>query len=115
VILTNTTAQSYIENSKRSSKVMTRRSGLAEVYIREDKPDPARIQRKYGHLQSLIVTEQSRKQGIGKRLVGEAEKWAKHKGAKEMQLDIWEFGEGPLKFHERCGYRTLRRTLVREL
>jgi ribosomal protein S18 acetylase RimI-like enzyme len=89
--------------------------GLAEVYVREDKPDPARIQRKYGHLQSLIVTQKSRSQSIGKRLVGEAEKWAKQKGAKEIQLDIWEFKEGPLEFYERCGYRTLRRTLTREL
>jgi GNAT superfamily N-acetyltransferase len=89
--------------------------GLAEVYIREDKPDPARACRRYGHLQSLVVNQRSRKQGIGKKLVSYAEGWAKEKGAIEIQLDMWEFDEGPLDFYQNLGYRTLRRTLVREL
>jgi len=89
--------------------------GLAEVYVREDKPDPARIQRRYGFLQSLIVTEKSRGQGTGKKLLQASEKWAKEKGASEMRLDIWEFPYGPLEFYQRVDYRTLRRTLVREL
>lgn len=89
--------------------------GLAEVYIREDKPDPARVCRRYGFLQSLIVTQKTRKHGIGKKLVETAESWAKGKGATEMQLDIWEFEAGPLDFYENLGYRTLRRTLVRGL
>ena len=87
--------------------------GLAEVYIRGDKPDPARVQRRYGFLQSLIVTEKTRKQGIGKKLVQASESWAKQNGAVEMQLDIWEFDGGPFDFYENLGYRTLRRTLVR--
>jgi GNAT superfamily N-acetyltransferase len=89
--------------------------GFAEVYIREDRPDPARVCRRYGHLQSLLVTEKSRKKGTGKKLVGAAETWAKQKGATEMQLDIWEFPEGPLDFYQNLGYRTLRRTLTRQL
>lgn len=89
--------------------------GLAEVYIREDKPDPARVQRRYGFLQSLIVTQKTRKQGIGKKLVQASESWAKEKGAVEMQLDIWEFADGPLDFYQNLGYRTLRRSLVRGL
>lgn len=54
--------------------------GLAEVYIQEDKPDPARVCRRYGYMQSLIVTEKSRNQGTGKKLVLAAENWAKEKG-----------------------------------
>ena len=89
--------------------------GFAEVYIREDKPDPARVCRKYGYLQSLLVTEKSRKKGTAKKLVEVAEAWAKQKGAIEMQLDVWEFTEGPLNFYQNLGYRTLRRTLTRQL
>lgn len=88
--------------------------GLAEVYLREDKSDPARVSFKHGHLQSLIVTKTARLQGIGKQLVEASERWAKEKGAVEMRLDIWEFGEGPLHFYERLGYRTLRRNMVRK-
>ena len=89
--------------------------GLAEVYVRKDEPNPARVSYRYGHLQSLIVTEAFRRHGVGTKLVDAAEQWVKEKGATEMRLDIWEFTEGPLEFYEHTGYRTLRRTLVRQL
>jgi GNAT superfamily N-acetyltransferase len=44
-----------------------------------------------------------------------AERWAQEHGAVEMRLQIWEFDGDPLPFYERRGFRTLRRTLVREL
>ncbi len=89
--------------------------GLAEVYVREDQPDPARVSRKYSYLQSLMVLEEFRRHGAGTRLLEGAEEWGKEKGATEMRLETWEFAEGPLEFYEHRGYRTLRRTLVREL
>lgn len=89
--------------------------GFAEVYLREDKPNPARVAYKYGHLQSLLVTETFRRHGIGEKLLEAAESWAKVRGATEMRLDIWEFPEGPFRFYEKTGYRTLRRKLVRKL
>jgi GNAT superfamily N-acetyltransferase len=88
--------------------------GLAEVYIREDEPNPHRVCRRHGHLQSLITTERFRHLGVGNKLLEAAEEWAREKGAAEMRLDIWEFAEGPLEFYEKNGYRTLRRSLVRE-
>jgi GNAT superfamily N-acetyltransferase len=89
--------------------------GFAEVYVRQDEPNLARVLHRYGHLQSLMVTEEFRRHGVGKQLVEAAQQWTKDKGATEMRLDIWEFVEGPLEFYEQSGYRTLRRTLVRAL
>jgi len=89
--------------------------GLAEVYIRQDKPEPLVVTHRYGFLQSLLVTARQRKNGIGKELVFTAQQWAKEHGATEMQLDIWEFDEGPLHFYERLGYRTLKRHMVADL
>lgn len=89
--------------------------GLAEVYLREDDRVPARIVRRFGYLQSMVVTDDCRREGVGRELLGAAEAWAVARGAVEMRLDVWEFGEGPLRFYEHCGYRTLRRTLVRNL
>ncbi len=89
--------------------------GFAEVYVRQDKPDPARVSYRYGHLQSLMVDEAVRRHGVGRRLMEAAERWAREQGATEMRLDIWEFGQGPLGFYEKTGYRTLRRTMVRGL
>jgi GNAT superfamily N-acetyltransferase len=89
--------------------------GFAEVYLLTDKLNPARVAYNYGHLQSLLVSEAFRRQGVGEKLLEAAESWAKTRGATEMRLDIWEFPEGPLRFYEKTGYRTLRRKLVRRL
>ena len=89
--------------------------GLAEIYIRQDEPNPLKVSYRYGFLQSLIVTESFRHHQIGTPLLKAAEQWAKEKGAIEMRLDIWEFKQGPLGFYEKRGYQTLRRTLVRKL
>jgi len=89
--------------------------GLAEVYLRQDKPDPATVTRCYGYLQSLMVDAAFRRQGIATQLMAAAEGWARERGAVEMRLQTWEFDGDPLTFYTRLGYRTLRRTLVREL
>src|SRR5262249_5883140 len=86
--------------------------GLAEVYIREDTPNPYIVPHRYGHLQSLIVSAPYRKLRLGKQLVAAAHSWAREHGATEMQLNVWEFAEGPLHFYEKLGYRTLKRLLV---
>ncbi len=89
--------------------------GFAEVYFRQDGANTAVIGHKYGYLQSLMVSEKVRAMGIGKQLLQQAEKWAQGKGAEEMRLEIWDFEQGPLKFYEKLAYKTLKRTLVREL
>jgi len=89
--------------------------GLVEVYLRTDEPNPLRVSRRYGYLQSLMVDEAFRRRGIGTRLMEAAQRWAREKGAVEMRLEMWEFKAGPLEFYAQSGYRTLRRTMVREL
>lgn len=97
------------------AEVEGKTTGLAEVYVREDKINPAVVSHRYGHLQSMLVTDDLRRQGTGKKLADAAERWVEDKGATEMRLDIWEFPQGPLRFYEKLGYRTLRRTLLRKL
>ena len=52
---------------------------------------------------------------LGLQLVEAAQRWARQKGATEIKLDVWEFDAGPLRFYEKAGYRTLKRTLIKEL
>lgn len=89
--------------------------GLAEIYIKQDEPNPLRTAYRYGYLQSLIVTAACRGEGVGAKLLEAAQQWAKDRGAAEMRLETWEFDEGPLPFYEKNDYQTLRRTLVRTL
>lgn len=90
-------------------------TGLAEVYLRRSEADDVVVQRRYGHLQSLMVLEAYRHHGIGSRLVQTAEQWAREHGASELQLDTWEFEAGPLHFYEGLRYHTIRRTMAKDL
>ncbi len=90
-------------------------AGLAEVYLKQDEEHPLTIAHRFGYLQSLIVSESFRKHGLGKLLVEAAQQWAKEHGATEMQLDTWEFAEGPLHFYEHLGYHTLKRHMVAKI
>lgn len=87
--------------------------GLAEIYLRQDDPQPMRVAKRYGYLQSVMVSGDARGQQIGTQLLKAVEMWAKQRGATEMQLETWEFLDGPLPFYEKNGYKTLRRKLVR--
>jgi GNAT superfamily N-acetyltransferase len=89
--------------------------GFVEIYLRQDDPNPVVVSYKYGYLQSLMVSQNHRSDGYGKQLVHAAEHWAKAKGAEEIRLETWEFLAGPLKFYEKSGYRTLKRTLVKDI
>jgi GNAT superfamily N-acetyltransferase len=89
--------------------------GLAEAYLRQDEEQPLTIAHRYGYLQSLLVSTPYRKRGLGDALMKAVHHWAKEKGATEIQLDSWEFPEGPVQFYERLRYRTLRRHMVIDL
>jgi GNAT superfamily N-acetyltransferase len=88
--------------------------GFAEMYLRDDDPSPYAPARRYAHLQSLAVTSVRRRRGVEDRLLAAAEQWAIEQGASEIRTDVWEFEAGPLPFYERAGYRTLRRTIVKD-
>ncbi|NTU81612.1 MAG: GNAT family N-acetyltransferase [Chloroflexales bacterium] len=90
-------------------------AGVVEVYLRQSDPSAPVVPRKYAYLQSLMVAEHARGEGLGALLLAAAEAWARDRGASEIQLDVWEFPDGPLSFYERHGYHTMRRSLVRRL
>jgi GNAT superfamily N-acetyltransferase len=69
----------------------------------------------YAHLQSLAVTERFKRQGVGGQLLQAAQTWAQAHKAVELRLDIWEFSAGPLAYYEKLGYKTIRRTLAKNL
>lgn len=90
--------------------------GFAEVYLRHTDPDnPVVTPMDYAHLQSLMVTQDHKRQGIGIQLLQAVEAWACERGAVEIHLDVWEFSAGPSVFYEKSGYNPLRHTLIKRL
>ena len=61
--------------------------GLAEIYLRTEEAQEPRAAYRYGYLQSLLVRDVHRCQGIGQRLLYAVEAWAVAHGAVEVRLE----------------------------
>jgi aminoglycoside 6'-N-acetyltransferase len=89
--------------------------GFAEIAIEVPEEDRGVVPARRAHVQSLLVTESRRGEGIGSQLLAAAEQWAGEMGASEVELDHWVFRGDPGAFYELAGYRTISRTLSRSL
>jgi ribosomal protein S18 acetylase RimI-like enzyme len=85
--------------------------GLVTVRIYDTPNNPTMVPRRRGHVETLVVAARHRRQGIGRRLLGEAVAWARVHGAVEMVLTIWSGNGEAEAFYERLGYRVLSRVL----
>lgn len=89
---------------------------LVEVYFRqENETNPLIVPHPHAYVQSVMVSETERRTGIGRKLMAAAREWARAKGATEMRLEVWEFNQGTMRFYEKTGFRTLKRTLVADI
>ncbi|MBS6194109.1 MAG: GNAT family N-acetyltransferase [Clostridiales bacterium] len=66
-------------------------------------------QRKFYHIDEFGVDEKARRQGIATEMFTFIRKDAREKDFLKIELDMWEFNEGALKFYEAIGFRTYRR------
>jgi GNAT superfamily N-acetyltransferase len=89
--------------------------GLVAVGVGDDPATETMLARRYGLVDPLVVAAGSRKSGIGRELMREAESWAKAKGVSELEAEVWEFDDGPRPFYERIGYRLLKGIFVKQL
>jgi diamine N-acetyltransferase len=85
--------------------VQDRIAGFVRVTLRDRQPPfiPVRI----GIVEEIVVTAEHRGEGIGSRLMAEAEAWAQNNGADEAWLDVWEFNESAIGFYASLGYETI--------
>jgi len=66
-------------------------------------------------ISDIAVADGMRSKGIGYHLFEAARAWAKSKGAKRLELNVWEFNDNARAFYERQGMRTLHRTMTLSL
>lgn len=69
------------------------------------------LARRYYHIEEFCVDETMRRQGVGTELFSFIAADAGRRGFERVELDMWEFNEGALKFYEAVGFRTYRRLL----
>ena len=75
-----------------------------------DRPEtPYRRAQRYLDVDEFGVDERCRRQGIGRALFARIREVAQERGVQRIELNMWEFNEGALRFYEAIGFSTYRR------
>ena len=78
--------------------------GLLYAEIEKEEGDKWVYPRKRVRIEEIAVLPEFSRKGIGKRLLQEAEKWAKKKKISDLILLTYAFNEGAIRFYETHGY-----------
>ena len=89
--------------------------GLLLVLIRPAPELPMMMPRRTGMVDTLIVAERARRQGIGHRLMAAAEDWCRQQGCTDLQLTVWDFNTPARDLYAELGYRPLHHRLGKPL
>jgi diamine N-acetyltransferase len=92
-----------------------RLAGYAHAILRVIEERWIRVGRTYVELDNLAVGASWQRRGIGVALVGAVERWARDRGATELELGVWEANAGAVAFYDQLGFSTQRRHLSRPL
>ena len=75
-----------------------------------DRPEsPYNLARGFYHINEFGVDEKYRRQGVATELFDFIKQEATAKNFHKVELDMWEFNDGALKFYESVGFITYRR------
>lgn len=84
-------------------------AGFACISYIERPASVFRVALRYCDIDELGVDERFRRRGVGRALVEFVKARAAEKGFSRLELNMWEFNEGALRFYEAIGFRTYRR------
>ncbi len=79
--------------------------GLLMAALRDSPPWAGFVRRRYVEVVDLAVDAAARREGVGMRLMEEAEAWAREHGADSVDLTVVEGNAPALALYERMGYR----------
>ena len=71
--------------------------------------NPFMYERDYLDVDEFGVDESCRRQGIAGAMIRFIRDYAKEKGFRRLELNMWEFNRGALAFYETAGFKTFRR------
>ena len=89
--------------------------GYVHAIVRDAPVFPVFVPRRYAVVDSVVVKSAFKNQGIGRRLMDQAQAWAIAHGATSIELNVYEFNETAIAFYDGLGYRTLSRKMSKDL
>ena len=89
--------------------------GAALVSVDASDPEPWIQPRRFGYIEEVVVSEEYRGRGIGKRLLESINHWAKQQGLEEIELHVWQRNHRATAFYESLGYEITRHTMRKGL
>jgi ribosomal protein S18 acetylase RimI-like enzyme len=104
-----------ILNDKKKFLIVSEYEGIivgAILYRIETNPDDIIfLERRYGYIEEMIITESLRGKGIGKELLDYAVNDLRTKKIDEIEMNVWDNNITGLKFYKKYGFKTIQRRM----
>jgi diamine N-acetyltransferase len=79
-------------------------------------PDmPILVPRTFILIDTLVVDEHQRREGIGQALMEAVHQWGRNHNINEIELGVWAFNDIAIDFYRRLGYETVYHKMHRKL
>ena len=78
--------------------------GLLYAYVRSIPEIPIRIPCQVGEVDTIIVKQEYRRQGVGKALMEKTNEWAGRMKLDRLELNVWNFNKGARDFYHELNY-----------
>ncbi len=87
--------------------------GYVQVVLRESPPIPVMHPRRIAFIDSVVVAPHGRGSGAGRALMDRASGWAEERGARTIELAVYEFNQAAIGFYRGLGYATILRRMCK--
>lgn len=89
--------------------------GCLVIRLQETREIPILVPQRYAMVDTIVVGQAYRREGVGRRLMAFAEAWIQARGIGRIELNVFEFNTGVRRFYQDLGYSTLSRRMVKRL
>ncbi len=83
--------------------------GFAVLHHINKPENPYMFERDFLDIDEFCVDENHRRKGVATELIAFIKDYAKEKGFRRLELNMWEFNKGALSLYESVGFETFRR------
>jgi diamine N-acetyltransferase len=90
-------------------------AGFTHVFVRQIAANIVAPERKVAEMDTLVVAQEHRRQGIARRLVEAAVTWARAQGLGALELNVRGFNREAGAFYESLGFESISRRMRRRL